>query len=367
MSEKTGKSLVAQGGHSLVVHRHDLTWGQLDRLDEAIEGEDFEVPTDFPENASEEDNDRIADALDTPDMYKQLSPEQLQALDRIIGDFNRSVGDESPRTRAEIEARMIAVDKALRGVAGRLATLVHFDHVPRHLVLNRMGRAVRKKDRMSLTSARCHVAAYISGYQSDHDTEPAQPIFEYDDFGRLTQHVLTQTPAVLTAATEKNFQVNGDAVDVAVINAFINEVLEKCRLWDRHRNEFAKVNSRIVTEVRCYMARKLIASGQMPAVSEAGTVLDQRPMASMPAVNPLSEFAACQLELARDDWTSSAQLWAAWQSWCEAHGLLPGAMPTFFKNLCTFYGGKISPSKRRTRGGREPGYVGVRVQYEIPY
>lgn len=263
----------------------------------------------------------------------------------------------------------MAVFKAIDKVGSRLATLHYFDKLPKDVVLNSIGRAAQKKSGdffRSLMQAREVAARAISDYRREHLAEPARPIFDHDDFGSLTQHVLRQIPAVLTAATERDFQVNGRPVDVAEINAFINEVLEKCELWDRHRNEKGTVNNRIVTEVRCFIARKLIANGRTPAVPENGIVLDQKPLAGMlPAVNPLSDFGAKELELERDRWTSSANLWAAWQDWCAAHGQSTGTRPSFFKNLCALYGAKIKPSKRRTSGGREPGYVGVGIQ--IPY
>lgn len=85
MQEKMEKSLVVQGGHSLVVHEHEPTWGQMEDIDEG-----FSVPDDFPEAPSQELSERFADALDTPEMYAQISPSSLRALERVIQDFNRT-------------------------------------------------------------------------------------------------------------------------------------------------------------------------------------------------------------------------------------------------------------------------------------
>jgi len=308
---------------------------------------DARIPADTPENQIRQMCCAMAQTLDTPEMHASVSPESKQALSCIIRDIAEGV--EEPQD---------AVNKAAR----RIATLIEYDGVPIDVVFNEIGRSLVGKIECcdDLLDAR-ETVEWALLFEPDKN-ELAYPVYERDEFGRMAEYILKQSPS-LTATSERQFYNDNRPIPVSIVNAHIDAVLTNCRLWDRHRNEPCSVDNRLINEVRSAMARKLIRSGrvprQQPNVSSVNAVIDHLP--AIPAVvasNPMHQFAAERLELDRGSWTSSDKLWASWEDWCSSVGQAPGIRAVFFKELRSWGGECITSAKRRTAGKLVHGYRG---------
>jgi hypothetical protein len=176
----------------------------------------------------------------------------------------------------------------------------------------------------------------------------------------MAEQILKQIPTV-TATSERHFYADDSSIPVSFINSLICGALENCRIWDRHRNEHRRVDNRLIAEVRCAMARKLILSGRVPRQTYSGR-------ASSPAIeavavsNPVHQFAAERLVQDRGSWTASDEFWASWEDWSNSVGQTPGIRAVFFKELRSWGSECITNAKRRTAGKLVHGYRGARIK-----
>jgi hypothetical protein len=143
------------------------------------------------------------------------------------------------------------------------------------------------------------------------------------------------------------------------LDAVIQGYLKRCQLWDYSRNIPTVINKKIINEVRATLARNF------PRWQAAAPNKQQTPITlSITAIaTPVTEFANMELVLKRDTWTSSADLWAAWQAWFELNSQ-PNAAPmhevNFFRSLMKWANGKIERSRRGA--DRIPGYAGIAMR-----
>ena len=82
---------------------------------------------------------------------------------------------------------------------------------------------------------------------------------------------------------------------------------------------------------------------------------------------PVAAFLAELCDLDPNAVTSKDDLFAAWQPWCDKHGLKRMDARLFGRRLIAAGNGKIIHTKPGSGKNRVPSYAGLRLLNEIPF
>jgi hypothetical protein len=374
---------ITQGGQSLTVHAPRSTWRELlawfdeadftglsppaswvvdsSRPDRWVlpSGRVFDVPEDGWNDAEVEE--ALLRAQITPEMQAQLKPEQRRAIDQLVEDIKKFERKEQA-TRAGktgLQAYCPGASLDQPEIQERIATFVAFDGVAPDLLLIAVAEAaavMRSSSDFGLSVM--HEFACLAVQDFKDKAEPATPFFHNDEFSRIAEYI--HKSVLITAASDREFFIDDQPVPVSLINALIQNFLERCRLWDQVRNIPAAINNRFVAEVRGALARKFPRAPRFVAegARAAGIV---RATLTLPSASQAGSSPAVACEelfvLLPERFTPSETLWNSYVAFCSRCGAAPVARGAFFKALGQWARGRVRATKRGTP--RLPGYLGV--------
>lgn len=322
----------------------------------------------------------------TPERRAQLTPDQQRRLHSLVEKIQRALTALKERKKSEEpgvpEFMLPYVRKPFDPfsvletpeIKERLMDMLGLSSIPPEIIINGVAEALARGKSIALgvpcdlNEARGMVLSCVECFRDEHEKEPARPVFESDEYGRMAEHIHERTSATLTAASEREFYIDGAPVLTGLINALIEDILGKCEIFDETRNKHIGTSNRLVAEVRGALARKYLRipapdRGIVNIETVKADIVETLPPPAPAAHSALSVsvFANENLQLDEGSWTSSDKLMEAWSTACAQCGSAPGDKEVFLKELGKWGGTHIKRTKRTIQGCRIPGYAGIRL------
>jgi hypothetical protein len=285
------------------------------------------------ESSQEETDDDPAPAQikELDDKYRAL------ATSRLIPEHVSAVKKLSLFART---AKGLEADVVLTGIV----TLIVIDGAPRDVVLCDLAESVDRQGN-SFSEVYLNLFNALDHFRRRHGKEPAQPVFEIQEYDRMAIYAHSQMP-LLTARGDKKFFYDGMPVPTDRVDAALTAILGKCvRNLDYREVSF---NNKTVAEVRGALARKW---PHFP-VPEGASRPSEALLLSAP--DEFAAFTQEYLDLVPGDWTPSLVLFQAWETFSSSS---IGAVH-FFRQLNLWAGDRIQKSQRQ----RQHGYAGIRLK-----
>lgn len=355
--DETSKALTKPTeARSIAAYCVGQTWGKFLTPFLPPEEDRWAIPTGQLVEGRELD---IVRSLAAPENHSGITREGEQALQRLIKSIKNS---EEP-------AKFVASD----GFKSRLATLVAFDGVPAKMACAEIALAT-----VELTFHDSTLVMYAYDWLMDElievrdserfNKDQVDAFFEHDHYLLMARFVLQWLPDTLSAAGEHQFYVAEQPISRHIIDATIQNRLERCTIWDLHRGVPAAINNRLISEVRGAIARKRprVARSAINGSSPV-EMLDSSSQAHAAASLPrIRAFGADRLVLSPQSSSSSAELWVEWSDWCMRRGEPVGERRSFFRGLNSWAGTRIRRSKLQSGAGRMPVYIGLIIRRSSP-
>lgn len=263
----------------------------------------------------------------TPGTIQRATPDEQQAIERLIEEIRESEAPEREIHKNHFRKRVATL---------RMSN-------PDVLVLIAQA-AIR--GRQSLQES-LEVVEYAL---LDHEfsNQPMRPTFDMDQLGLIAECVQSYAGGHITF-DGKNFCFDGIAVPKPSFESFLDSALSSLELLHPVHRRRVPANKKVASEVQAKFAAKYYRS------SFAGNEKIRR-------VYSVENFLNEEISVDAAEWSSSADIFSAYVSWCAARSMLPLAEPVFFKALGRWGVEHVARAKSSRAAGRVPGYRGIALR-----